>query len=71
LSGLRRTAWLPELCKPIDHTLNTNIVFVDSYVREHLDTGWNKEEVAVAHTLDSKLFNVKLYRYAVGTETGR
>ena len=59
------------LCKPIDHPLNTNIVFVDSYVREHLDTGWNKEEVAVAHTLDSKLFNVKLYRYAVGTETGR
>ena len=23
------------------------------------------------HALDSKLFNVKLYRYAVGTETGR
>jgi len=59
------------LCQPIDHPLNTNIVFVDSYVREHLDTGWNKEEVAVAHTLDSRLFNVKLYRYAVGTETGR
>lgn len=59
------------LCKPIDHPLNTNIVFVDSYVREHLDTGWNKEEVAVAHTLDSRLFNVKLYRYAVGTGTGR
>jgi hypothetical protein len=60
-----------DLYEPISHPLNTNIVFVDSYVREHLDTGWYKEEIAVAHTLDSKLFNVKLYRYAVGTETGR
>jgi hypothetical protein len=59
------------LYEPISHPLNTNIVFVDSYVREHLDTGWNKGELKAPHILDSKLFNVKLYRYAVGTETGR
>ena len=59
------------LYEPISHPLNTNIVFVDSYVREHLDTGWNKGEVKADHVLDSKLFNVKLYRYAVGTGTGR
>lgn len=59
------------LYEPISHPLNTNIVFVDSYVREHLDTGWNKGELKASHVLDSKLFNVKLYRYAVGTGTGR
>lgn len=59
------------LYEPISHPLNTNIVFVDSYVRKHLDTGWNKGELKAPHILDSKLFNVKLYRYAVGTETGR
>jgi hypothetical protein len=59
------------LYEPISHPLNTNIVFVDSYVRKHLDTGWNKGELKAPHILDSKLFNVKLYRYAVGTESGR
>ena len=99
------------LLEPISTPNRTNTVFVDSYIRENLDNGWNKGEFKVPadgdkvtmqveyqkpvdmtagrpmwgvepetemkkvkltwHALDSKLFNVKLYRYAVGTETGR
>lgn len=102
--------WL--LLEPISKPNRTNTVFVDSYLRENLDTGWNKGDFNIPadgqvekmevefqapvdltagrprnpfeapeikmvkakltwHALDSKLFNVKLYRYAVGTETGR
>ena len=68
--------WL--LLEPISHDTRTNTVFVDSYVRQYLDTGWNKDDFKLPqdgkdgwHALDSKMFNVKLYRYAVGTETGR
>ena len=101
--------WL--LLEPISKPNRTNTVFVDSYLRANLDTGWNKGEFELPaegdketmtvefqkpvdmsagrpmwgvepetemkkvkltwHALDSKLFNVKLYRYAVGTETGR
>ena len=101
--------WL--LLEPISKPNRGNTVFVDTYVRENLDTGWNKGEFKIPvdgqtetmtvqvqkpvdmsagrpmwgvepeyeakkvklawHALDSKLFNVKLYRYAVGTETGR
>ena len=102
--------WL--LLEPISKLNRTNTVFVDSYLRAHLDTGWNKGDFEVPadgqvekmdvefqapvdmsagrprnpfeapeikivkakltwHALDSKLFNVKLYRYAVGTGTGR
>lgn len=102
--------WL--LLEPISKPNRTNTVFVDSYLRETLDTGWNKGDFKVPadgqvekmtveyqapvdlsagrprnpfeapeiemvkakltwHALDSRLFNVKLYRYAVGTETGR
>lgn len=102
--------WL--LLEPIGKPNRGNTVFVDSYVRQNLDTGWNKGEFKLPvdgqtetmvveyekpvdvnaggrpmwgvapeiemkkvklawHALDSKLFNVKLYRYVVGTETGR
>lgn len=67
--------WL--LMEPIAKENRTNTVFVDSYIRENLDTGWNKGDFKLPkdggkwHALDSKLFNVKLYRYIVGTETGR
>ena len=101
--------WL--LLEPISKPNRGNTVFVDSYVRANLDTGWNKGEFKIPvegqtetmtvevqkpvdmsqgrqmwgvepetemkkvklawHALDSKLFNIKLYRYAVGTETGR
>lgn len=65
--------WL--LLKPESKPNRTNTLFVDSYVRENLDTGWNKGDdfmdTLTWHALDSRLFNVKLYRYAVGTETGR
>jgi hypothetical protein len=102
--------WL--LLEPISKPNRTNTVFVDSYLRTNLDTGWNKGDFKVPaddqvekmdvefqapvdmsagrprnpfeapeikivkakliwHALDSKLFNVKLYRYAVGTGTGR
>ena len=107
LGFIRR--WL--LLEPISKPNRGNTVFVDSYVRTNLDTGWNKGEFELPaegdketmivefqkpvdmsagrpmwgvepetelkkvklawHALDSKLFNVKLYRYAVGTETGR
>ena len=99
------------LLEPISKPNRTNTVFVDSYIWENLDNGWNKGDFKVPadgdkvtmqveyqkpvdmtagrpmwgvepetemkkvkltwHALDSKLFNVKLYRYAVGTETGR
>lgn len=99
------------LLEPISKPNRTNTVFVDSYIRENLDNGWNKGDFKAPadgdkvtmqveyqkpvdmtagrpmwgvepetemkkvkltwHALDSKLFNVKLYRYAVGTETGR
>ena len=102
--------WL--LLEPISKPNRTKTVFVDSYLRDNLDTGWNKDDFKIPadgqvekmdvefqapvdltagrprnpfeapeikivkakltwHALDSKLFNVKLYRYAVGTETGR
>lgn len=102
--------WL--LLDPISKPNRTNTVFVDSYIRKTLDTGWNKGDFTVPsdgdkvtmdveyqapvdlsagrprnpfeepetkmvkarlywHALDSKLFNVKLYRFAVGTQTGR
>ncbi len=107
LGFIRR--WI--LLEPIGKPNRSNTVFVDSYLRTNLDTGWNKGEFTVPqdgqketmmveyqapvdmtagrprmfeepktelvkakltwHALDSKLFNVKLYRYAVGTETGR
>ena len=107
LGFIRR--WL--LLEPISKPNRGNTVFVDSYIRTNLDTGWNKGEFELPaegdketmtvefqkpvdmsagrpmwgvepetemkkvkltwHALDSKLFNVKLYRYAVGTETGR
>lgn len=71
------------LLDPISKPNRTNTVFVDSYIRENLDTGWNKDGFKIPsegdktkeglswHALDSKLFNVKLYRFAVGMETGR
>jgi hypothetical protein len=65
------------LMEPMEKPNPTNTVFVDSYIRENLDTGWNKGDFEVPkdggvwHQLDSRLFNVKLYRFAVGTETGR
>ena len=101
--------WL--LLDPISKPNRGNTVFVDSYVRTNLDTGWNKGEFTLPkegdkvtmeveyqkpvdmsagrqmwgaqpetemkkvklywHAVDSKLFNVKLYRYAVGMGTGR
>ncbi len=107
LGFIRR--WI--LLEPISKPNRSNTVFVDSYLRKNLDTGWNKGEFVLPkdgqketmeveyqapvdmtagrqrmfeepkiemvkakltwHALDSKLFNVKLYRYAVGTETGR
>ena len=107
LGFIRRWVRLEPISKPN----RTNTVFVDSYIRENLDNGWNKADFKVPadgdkvtmqveyqkpvdmtagrpmwgvepetemkkvkltwHALDSKLFNVKLYRYAVGTETGR
>lgn len=73
LGFIRR--WL--LLEPISKPNRTNTVFVDSYLRTNLDTGWNKDGFKVPkdgdkwHALDSRLFNVKLYRYAVGTQTGR
>lgn len=79
LGFIRR--WL--LLDPISKPNRTNTVFVDSYIRQNLDTGWNKDGFNVPsdgdktsedlawHALDSRLFNVKLYRFAVGMGTGR
>jgi hypothetical protein len=74
--------WL--LLEPIDKPNRSNIVFTDSYLREAFNTEYFKgqfttfpkdgQKVKVGkqklawHALDSKLFNVKLFRFASGLE---
>ncbi len=74
--------WL--ILEPIDKPNRSNTVFTDSYLREAFNTeyfpgqftNWPKdgEKVKVGkqtlkwHSLDSKLFNVKLFRFATGLE---
>jgi hypothetical protein len=70
--------WL--LLEPIDKPNRTNTVFTDSYLRQAFDTLYFKNQFTILpkdgdkvkvgkqnlawHALDSKLFNVKLYRFA-------
>lgn len=70
------------LLEPIDKPNPGNTVFTDSYLREHLGREYFKgqftmipkdgEKVRVGnqkltwHTLDSKLYNIKLFRFATG-----
>ncbi len=72
--------WL--LLEPIQRPIRTNTLFTDSYLRKAFDTLYfknqftilpkNGEKVKVGkeklawHALDSKLFNVKLFRFAYG-----
>ena len=75
------------LLEPISKPNNSNIVFTDSYIREafctemfpHQFTCVPKDGDVVKinkqkhkwHTLDSKLFNVKLFRFATGLDNER
>lgn len=68
------------LLEPISKPNRTNTVFTDSYLRQAFDTLYFKEQFTILpkdgqkvkvnkqklawHALDSKLFNVKLYRFA-------
>lgn len=72
--------WL--ILEPIDKPNRSNTVFTDSYLRQAFDTLYFKNQFTVLpkdgdkvkvgkqklawHALDSKLFNVKLYRFAAG-----
>jgi hypothetical protein len=72
--------WL--LLEPINKPNRTNTVFTDSYIRKTFDTPYfpnqftvlpkDGEKVKVGeqelawHALDSKIFNVKLFRFAYG-----
>jgi hypothetical protein len=74
--------WL--LLEPINKPNRTNTVFTDSYIRKAFDTLYfpnqftllptNGEKVTVGeqqltwHALDSKNFNVKLFRFAYGLD---
>lgn len=74
--------WL--ILEPIDKPNRSNTVFTDSYLREAFDTVyfpgqktiWPKDGQMVKvgkktlkwHSLDSNLFNVKLFRFATGLE---
>lgn len=74
--------WL--LLEPIDKPNRSNTVFTDSYLREAFNTEYfkgqfttfpkNGQKVKAGkqklawHALDSKLFNVKLFRFASGLE---
>lgn len=74
--------WL--ILEPIDKPNRSNTVFTDSYLREAFNseyfpgqfTIWPKAEQKVKvgkqtlkwHSLDSNLFNVKLFRFATGLE---
>ena len=55
--------WL--LLEPIDKPNRSNTVFTDSYIREAFATEYFSNQFTV-HALDSKLFNVKLFRFASG-----
>lgn len=70
--------WL--LLEPIEKPNHTNTVFTDSYLRQAFDTLYFRDQFTVLpkhgdkvkvgkqqlqwHALDSKLYNVKLYRFA-------
>ncbi|MGM9699483.1 MAG: acetylxylan esterase [Prevotella sp.] len=72
------------LLEPIDKPNRSNTVFTDSYLRDNLGKEMFKGQFAVLpkdgqtvkvgkqklkwHTLDSKLYNVKLFRMATGLE---
>lgn len=72
--------WL--LLEPIKKDIRTNTLFTDSYMRQTFDTIYFKNQFTVVpkdgqtvkvgkdklawHALDSKLFNVKLFRFAYG-----
>lgn len=74
--------WL--MLEPIDKPNRSNTVFTDSYLREAFNTEYfpgqftvfpkDNQKVKVGkqtlrwHSLDSKLFNVKLFRFATGLE---
>jgi len=76
-----------NLLEPIEKDIRTNILFVDSYVRAAFDTLYfadqfsivpkNGQKVKVGdrklewHAFDSKLYNVKLFRFATGLEKTR
>lgn len=71
-----------SLLEPIEKPNRSNTVFVDSYLREHFNTEYFKNQFTMLprdgqkvkvgketlkwHALDSKLFNVKLFRFATG-----
>lgn len=72
--------WL--LLEPIEKKIRTNILFTDSYLRQSFDTLYFKDQYTILpkhgqkvkvgknsltwHALDSKTFNVKLFRFAYG-----
>ncbi len=72
--------WL--LLEPIEKLNRSNTVFTDSYLRKTFDTLYFKDQFTILpkpgqtvkvgkkklawHALDSKLFNVKLFRFAYG-----
>ena len=74
--------WL--LLEPIDKPNHSNTVFTDSYLQQHLGKAYlkdqftsmpkNGQKVKVGkqklkwHALNSKLFNVKLFRFATGLD---
>lgn len=74
--------WL--LLEPIDKPNRSNTVFTDSYLREAFNTEYFKDQFTIFpkdgqkvkvgkqklawHAMDSKLFNVKLFRFASGLE---
>lgn len=71
-----------SLLEPIEKPNRSNTVFVDSYLREQFNTEYFKNQFTMIprdgqkvkvgkqtlkwHSLDSKLFNVKLFRFATG-----
>ena len=73
-----------SLLEPIEKPNRSNTVFVDSYLREQFNTEYFKNQFTMIprdgqkvkvgkqtlkwHSLDSKLFNVKLFRFATGLE---
>ncbi len=73
-----------SLLEPIDKPNRSNTVFTDTYLREHFNTEYFKDQFTIVpengqkvkagkqrltwHKLDSERFNVKLFRFADGLQ---
>ena len=54
--------WL--LREPIDHPVQTNLIFSFDYLQQHLSTPPSVKDKRACHALESNTYNVRLFRFA-------